>query len=130
MANIGGFYKTADWKTEKHVPAIDCPTQAAAGETVTARGVVGKEIPHPNTTAHHIRWITVYFKPEQGNIYQVAHAEFSAHGESVDGADTGPLYTNPDVSLAFKLTQTGTLIATSLCNIHGRWESSQEITVN
>ena len=32
MANIGEFYKTADWKTEKHVPAIDCPAQAAAGE--------------------------------------------------------------------------------------------------
>lgn len=130
MANIGEFYKTADWKTEKHVPAIDCPAQTAAGETVTASITVGKEIPHPNTTAHHIRWISVYFKPEQGNVYQVAQAEFNAHGESGEGADTGPVYTNPTVTVAFKLSQSGTLIATSLCNIHGLWESSQEIKVS
>jgi superoxide reductase len=130
MANIGEYYKTADWKTEKHVPAIDCPAQATAGETVTATVTVGKEIAHPNTTAHHIRWISVYFKPEQGNVYQVAHVEFNAHGESAEGADTGPVYTNPDVTVAFKLSQPGTLIATSLCNIHGLWESSQAIKVS
>jgi len=130
MANIGEFYKTADWKTEKHVPVIDCPAQVAAGEAVSARVVVGKEIAHPNTTAHHIRWISVYFKPEQGNIYQVAHVEFSAHGESGEGPDTGPVYTGPDVTVTFKLSQSGTLIATSLCNIHGLWESSQTIAVS
>jgi superoxide reductase len=130
MANIGEYYKTADWKTEKHVPAIDCPAQATAGETVTATVTVGKEIAHPNTTAHHIRWISVYFKPEQGNVYQVAHVEFNAHGESAEGADTGPVYTNPAVTVAFKLSQPGTLIATSLCNIHGLWESSQAIKVS
>ncbi len=129
MANIGDFYKTADWKTEKHVPAIDCPAQAAAGETLTARVTVGKEISHPNTTAHHIRWISVYFKPEQGNVYQVAHVEFNAHGESAEG-DTGPVHAAPDVTLTFKLSQPGTLIATSLCNIHGLWESSQEIKLS
>ena len=130
MASIGEFYKTADWKAEKHVPAIDAPAQAAAGEAITARVTVGKEIAHPNTTAHHIRWISVYFKPVEGSVYQLAHAEFNAHGESGGDPDNGPAVTDPDVTLTFKLKQSGTLIATSLCNIHGLWETSQEIKVS
>ncbi len=130
MTGIGEYYKTADWKTEKHVPAIDCPASTAADAAVTARVTVGKEIAHPNTTAHHIRSVTLYFKPQNGNVYQLASAQFGAHGESAEGADAGPVYTDPDVTFSFKLKQSGTLIATSLCNIHGLWESSQEISVS
>ncbi len=27
MAKLGDNVKTADWKTEKHVPVIECPDQ-------------------------------------------------------------------------------------------------------
>ncbi len=58
--------QTADWKGEKHVPVIDCPDGVGAGEKVDITVTVGKEIAHPNTTEHHIRWIRVYFVSEGG----------------------------------------------------------------
>ncbi|MDR3565439.1 MAG: class II SORL domain-containing protein [Negativicutes bacterium] len=122
--------QSADWKTEKHVPVIEAPATAKAGEAVTVKVSVGKEIAHPNTTEHHIRWIKLYFKPEGGKFaYEVASAEFTAHGESTDGANKGPVYSDPVASAALKLSVSGTLVATSYCNIHGLWESSQPITI-
>ena len=89
---------------------------------------VGKEIPHPNTTEHHIRWIDVYFKPEGDKfVYQVAHFDFSAHGESARGPNEGPVYTNANATLSMKVMGAGTLIALSFCNIHGLWESSKDL---
>jgi len=61
MAEIKDLIQSADWKKEKHVPVIDSPDSAKKGEAVKVTLTVGKEIPHPNTTAHHIRWIAVYF---------------------------------------------------------------------
>jgi len=127
---LGETIQSADWKKEKHVPVIECPDTVAANEPFMVQVSVGKEIPHPNTTEHHIRWIDVYFKPEGDRFtYQVAHLEFSAHGESVKGANEGPVYTNPNARFSMKVMGAGTLIALSLCNIHGLWESSKEITV-
>lgn len=50
--------------------------------------------------------------------------------ESVDGPNTGPAYTHHGVSAWMKTTKPGTLFATSLCNIHGLWESMAEIKVS
>ena len=127
--SFGTQYKTADWKAEKHVPVIDAPASVAAGEAFDVGVCVGKEIAHPNTTGHHIRWIRVYFKPADGGPFELAAFEFNAHGESAKGADEGPAYTDPFGSVRVKLDSSGTLFATSYCNIHGVWESSQEIAV-
>jgi superoxide reductase len=128
MSTIGGLYKQADWKSEKHVPVIDCPSQTGADGVVEVKLCVGKEIAHPNTTEHHIRWIRLYFQPQGGPApYEVASLEFNAHGESTGGANAGPAYTQHQGSVSLKLSQPGTLIATSYCNIHGLWESSKEI---
>src|SRR3990170_3005618 len=54
----------ADWKKEKHVPVIECPDAVKADEVFEVRVSIGKEIAHPNTTAHHIRWIALYFHPD------------------------------------------------------------------
>jgi superoxide reductase len=89
-----------------------------------------REVAHPNTTEHHIRWIQLFFKPEGDKFsYELGNFEFTAHGESVDGPNTGPAYTNHTVVASLKLTKSGELIATSLCNIHGLWESSKPIRV-
>jgi superoxide reductase len=126
---LGDRIQTADWKKEKHTPVIECPDKVTAGEFFQVHVSVGKEIPHPNTTEHHIRWIDVYFQPEGDKfIYQVSHFDFSAHGESVKGANQGPAYTNPDALFSMKVMGPGTLIALSFCNIHGLWESSKDIT--
>jgi len=130
MANIGQQYQTADWKSEKHVPVIECPDEVAADEMFDVTISLGKEVAHPNTTEHHIRWIQLYFKPEDDKFtYQVGNFEFTAHGESVDGADKGPVYANHSTIGRMKINKSGTLLATALCNIHGLWENSKAIKV-
>jgi superoxide reductase len=126
----GELYQTADWKTEKHVPVIECPDAVNADEMFEVKVTLGKEVAHPNTTEHHIRWIQVFFKPEGGKFaYQVANCEFTAHGEAADGPNKGPVYTNHSATLSMKTSQPGTILATSLCNIHGLWENAKAIKV-
>ncbi len=127
---IGERIQSADWKAEKHVPVIECPDKVEVNQPFGVKVSVGKEISHPNTTEHHIRWIDVYFQPENDKfVYQVGHFEFAAHGESVKGANQGPAYTDPVAQFVMKVTEPGTLLAVSLCNIHGLWESAKAISV-
>lgn len=119
-----------NWKNEKHVPVIECPDQVPAGEMFDVRVTVGKEIAHPNTTEHHIQWITLYFYPSGSKfVYDVGHFEFNAHGASVNGPNTGPVYTHHGVTATLKISQPGVLYALCYCNIHGLWENTKEITL-
>lgn len=122
--------QSADWKSEKHVPVIEAPAMVKAGEAFKVAVSVGKEIAHPNTTEHHIRWIRLCYKPVDGKVvYDLGFFEFNAHGESVEGANQGPAYTMPVGETQVKLAKSGTLLVASYCNIHGLWESSVEIKV-
>jgi superoxide reductase len=130
MAKIGESYKSADWKSEKHVPVIECPDQVKSNEMFDVTVTLGKEVAHPNTTEHHIRWIQLFFHPDGAKFpYQVGNFEFTAHGESVDGPDQGPVYTHHAVTASMKINKPGVLYATSLCNIHGLWEYAKEVKV-
>lgn len=130
MMKFADVIQTADWKAEKHVPVIVAPASVKAGEKFTVELSVGKEIAHPNTTEHHIRSIRLYFKPEAGKFaYEVGSFEFSAHAESADGPNKGPALAEPVAHTVLKLTASGTLLAVAYCNIHGFWESAQEIKV-
>lgn len=130
MASIGEKLQHADWKSEKHVPVIDCPEMVKTGELTHISVTIGKEIPHPNTVEHHIMYITLYYLADgEKNPYQIGHYEFSGHGESVAGANQGPVHTEPAVTTAVKLAAPGTLYAVSFCNIHGLWESTQAVRV-
>ncbi len=125
---LGDRIQHADWKKEKHVPVIECPDKVKADELFVVKVSLGKEIAHPNTTEHHIRWITLFFHPEDERFtYDVAHFEFNAHGEAVVGANEGPVHTHHEASLSMQISKPGTLHALALCNIHGLWESTQEI---
>jgi len=127
---VGELFQTEDWKKEKHVPVIECPDSVNANEVFEVKVSLGKEIEHPNTTAHHIRWVRVYFKPEGGKFaYEVGSFEFAAHGESTDGADSGPVYTHHQVTCCMKANTSGELVAAAYCNIHGLWENSRAIKV-
>jgi superoxide reductase len=120
----------ADWKAEKHVPVIECPDQVKADELFEVKVSLGKEIPHPNTTEHHIRWISLFFHPDGAKFtYQVGRYEFSAHGESVEGANKGPVYTHHEVTVSLKISKQGVLYALAYCNIHGLWQSAKEINI-
>ena len=125
---LGDSIQSADWKKEKHAPVIEAPEVVKAGEPFMVKASVGKEIGHPNTTAHHIAWITLYFKPEGDKfLYEIGKFDFAAHGASAKGADSGPVWTNPVAKCSVTVNGPGTLVATSLCNIHGLWEYEKEL---
>ncbi|MDD5561541.1 MAG: class II SORL domain-containing protein [Candidatus Omnitrophica bacterium] len=130
MADFKDLLQSADWKTEKHVPAIDCPDKISKGQISQIDVSVGKQIAHPNTTEHHIRSIEIYFLASGEKFpYILARFEFNAHGESVQGPNTSTIFSEPRVSTYFKTDKAGTLIALSYCNIHGLWKSEKEISV-
>jgi superoxide reductase len=131
MTELSERIKTADWKMEKHVPVIEAPDKVQSGEIFQVKATLGKEVAHPNTTEHHISWISLYFQPEgEGFPHQVGHFEFSAHGESVAGPNQGAVYTHHEVTASLKITKPGTLFAMASCNIHGLWQGSKEIGLN
>ena len=130
MSDVTESVQKADWKSEKHVPVIEAPESVKAGEAFEVKVSVGKEIPHPNTTEHHIRWISLYFQPDGDKFTcQVGRFDFAAHGESTKGANEGPVHTEPTGTATVRINKPGTLQAVSFCNIHGLWESSRAIAV-
>ena len=131
MTQFGELFQTADWKKEKHVPVIECTDQVKTDEFFQVKVTLGKEIAHPNTTEHHIRWISVFFQPEGEKFpYEIGRFEFTAHGESAEGPNTGSVYTHHEVSLSMKTGKPGVIYAASFCNIHGLWQSEKEIKVS
>jgi superoxide reductase len=130
MASIKDLLQTADYKSEKHVPLIEAQGKVKKGEWFEVKVGVGKEIPHPNTTEHHISWLELYFLP-QGEKFpqQLGRFECSSHGASVQGPNTSTIYTQPSLTCVFKTDKPGALFASSFCNIHGIWESSRELTL-
>lgn len=108
---IGNLIKTsAQEGKEKHIPTIELVNcKECAGKVV--RVVVGKEVPHPNTIEHHIKWIALF--GVKGGL-AVHLATF----------DLGPTYAAPEVVAHVNLAGLSELIAVEYCNIHGLWENS------
>jgi len=130
MSGFKDLFQAADWKAEKHVPAIEAPDKVKKSEPVKVEITIGKEIPHPNTTEHHIAWATVFFHPRGEKFpYQIGRFDFAAHGASVQGPNTSTIFACPQVSCNFKTDKPGTILVSSYCNIHGLWENSQELNV-
>ena len=124
MTKLSSLYQSGDWKSEKHVPTIVAPESVKKGETVEIKVNIGESDAHPNTLEHYISWIKVYFQPEGGKFpIEIGTYDFAAHGES-------QLFAEPDVTLNLKLESSGTIFATSYCNIHGLWENSKELKVD
>jgi len=127
---LGELVQSGDFKGEKHVPVIDAPTKVKAGEPFTVNVCVGKEIPHPNKMEHHISWIQIFFKPVDSKFaIELAKFDYAAHAAAMDTSLSGPALSEPVGSSVLKITKPGTIIVQSYCNLHGLWESSQEISV-
>ena len=121
--SLNDYVKTADWKSEKHVPVIAAPEKVAAGETFEVEVAVGKEIPHPNTVEHHIAWIALHFVPEGSPVsVEIGRVDLSSHGPDVATASTA--------KFAVSLQKGGEFHATAYCNLHGLWASSARIVVS
>ena len=131
MSSLNELYQSGDWANEKHVPAIDAPENVNKGDVLTVNVCIGKEIAHPNTTEHHICWINVYFHPEGEKFpVEIGKYSFDSHGASAKGPNTSTVYTDPSVTINIKTEKSGTVIASSYCNIHGLWTQSKKITVS
>ncbi len=108
--------KSGDWKGEKHVPVIEYKKM---GDEIEVEVSVGKEIPHPNTPEHHIAWIELYFKPEDGQFpILVGRVAFTNHSDPLS---------EPKARFYFKTEKKGKLMALSYCNIHGLWQNEVDI---
>ncbi|MBU7043494.1 MAG: class II SORL domain-containing protein [Theionarchaea archaeon] len=130
MTLLGEKIQEADWKKEKHVPVIECPDTVKKDEFFEIKVGLGKAIAHPNTTEHHIRWISLYFHPQDEKFtVDITQFTFNAHGESVKGSDTSTIYTHHQGTTWMKTSKPGTLYAMAYCNIHGLWQSVKKITV-
>ena len=130
MAEFKDLLQSADWKSEKHVPVIEAPDSIYKGEFFEVAVSVGKEIAHPNTTEHHIRWVSLYFQPQGEKFpYQIGKCEFASHGESAQGPNTSTVFTHPETVFKFKTDKPGKLFSSSYCNIHGLWQNSKELLV-
>jgi superoxide reductase len=130
MKKLSDHIQSDDWKKEKHVPVIECPDQVKKDEVFDVKVSIGKEIAHPNTTEHHIRWIKLFYYPDgEKYSFDVGNFEFNSHGESTNGPNQGPVYTNHQAIASIKINKPGVLHALSYCNIHGMWESSKDIKV-
>jgi len=104
---------------EKHTPFIDAPDKVGPEETFEVTVVVGKEVPHPNTIEHHIKWIQVYAREDDRPFNPIHVATF----------DLGPAYGEPNVKFKMKLKKSSTLHVIEYCNLHGLWEASKRIEV-
>jgi len=121
---LSDFVKSADWKTEKHVPAIECAGSVNAGSPLAVTVTVGREVAHPNTAEHHIAWIALHVVPDGAKAsIELARCEFSAHGANPAAA------TCSAVTVSVTLAASGTLYATAYCNIHGLWSSEKAVAV-
>ncbi len=114
---IEEFVKSGDFKGEKHVPAIIAPKKVKKDEFFEVEVSVGKEIKHPNTLEHHIKWIDLYAKVGDKALIHLSRLDFA------------PVVSDPIAKVKIKLDSNATLIALSYCNLHGLWESSVEVEV-
>ncbi len=111
--------KEAELGGEKHTPHIEAPDKVKSGEEFEVTVIVGKDIPHPNTVEHHIKWIQVFIREDDRPHNPVHVATF----------DLGPTYAEPKVTFKMRLKRSSTLYALEYCNVHGVWENSKRIEV-
>lgn len=106
---FGALLKSAEAEgKEKHVPTLEL-------EGNIVKVVVGKEVPHPNTAEHHIRWIDLYGVKKNGMVIHLGHADFA------------PGYTKPQVIFHLVSKDFQAFHTLAYCNLHGLWENVLEI---
>ncbi|HID95409.1 MAG TPA: desulfoferrodoxin [Candidatus Latescibacteria bacterium] len=118
MARFGDIINPPEKEgKEKHVPVVEAPASVKRGEVFQVTVTIGKEVPHPNTIEHHIKWIQVYAAMEGRNPVHIATF------------DLGPAFAYPKVTFTMKLENKATLFALEYCNIHGVWENSVNVEI-
>jgi superoxide reductase len=94
-----------------HVPIIEAPNTAAAGEMFAVTVKVSK-YPHVMEAGHYIQFVDLY--ADQTFLSRVSFT---------------PTAPRPKVTFFVDLTESTTLRATVFCNLHGFWESKRWIRI-
>ena len=111
---LGELIKGGDQEgREKHVPVIELVSCEECGKNAV-KVSVGKEVPHPNTIEHHIKWVAL-FGVKDGVAVHIATF------------DLGPTFGVPTVVTHASREGLSELIAVEYCNIHGLWESAYSL---
>ncbi len=98
---------------KRHLPVITAPDTVKAGECFDVIVEVGKLLPHPSERAHFIQVIELCAGP-------VTLARFSPTA----------VVTTPVLKASIRLSRNlGPLRARGVCNLHGIWESTKDVTV-
>jgi superoxide reductase len=93
---------------KKHTPVIEAPSKVKKGEAFEVKVIVGKEVPHPQTSDHYIKWISLW-----ADEIELARVDLDAN------------LALPTVTFVVKLEKTAKLSALSYCNLHGMWHSEE-----
>ena len=119
MKRFGEIIKTKEeeFAKEKHMPIIDVPASVKKDEFFEFTVTVGKDVPHPNTIEHHIKWIQVFADIDGRAPIHIGTFDF------------GPTFSEPKVTLKLKLEKTANIFALEYCNLHGVWENVKKIEV-
>ena len=100
---------------EKHVPYIEVGKGRGREDVDVVRVVVGKEVPHPNTTEHHIAWIELFGVKKDGHVICIGRSAFGAG------------YSNPNARFQVPVPEFNAFCALAYCNIHGLWQNCIEM---
>lgn len=99
---------------EKHVPAIDIKECSSCNELIVTVQV-GKEVMHPSTVEHHIKYIQLFGEKNDNKFVHISTMEL------------GEENTLPRGKVNIKKDGFKNIIALSFCNIHGIWENNLEV---
>jgi len=98
----------------KHLTVMEMPAKIKAGEPFTIHLKVGgiDGVEHPNLLSHYIHWLELW-----------------AGERLLARADFYPTVSQPEITFTIVLEEPRTLRALEFCNLHGIWESSEEVAV-
>lgn len=94
-----------------HVPVIEAPEVALAGEMFSVTVKVGR-LPHVTKAGHHIQFIDLY--ADQAHVSRTMFT---------------PTAIKPKIACFLTLDGSVTLRAIAFCNLHGSWEAERWLRV-
>lgn len=82
---------------------------------------VGGEQRHESSAWHHIRWIRVYFLPQDRNRppLEVGSFTFHVHGDTSGTTPPAPVCSAGSVHCVLTLNEPGELLIWAFCSLHG-----------
>lgn len=98
---------------KKHTVIIDAPESVSEGEEFEVTLRVGEYTEHPNEPGHFIEWMELY----SGDTFLAR-------------LDLTPEKTDYVMKVTVSLDHAHPLRGRAKCNLHGLWETKQEVEVN